>query len=99
MIDQFLAGDTRQFTFVCSVAPDSAPVMVVYGPNSYSTAVASITSIQSASTSFYAMYTMPSSADGRYRAIWTALKTVVSSTYPFVVEREFVVVNPRRATL
>jgi hypothetical protein len=97
MFDQFLGGDTRQFTFVCSVAPDAAPWLTVYGPNSFATLVASVTSIQSAATEFYAMYTFPGSAFGMYKGIWRAEKTVAGSAYPFITERLFSVVDPRRS--
>lgn len=96
MIDQFLGGDTRQFTFVCSVAPDSAPWLTVYGPNSFSTLVASVSSVTSGTTAFYSMYTFPSSSFGMYKGIWRAVKTVAGSAYPFITERLFSVVDPTR---
>lgn len=80
MREQFESGDTRQFTFVSSVAPDSAPIFKVTGVAG--TVVASITAQQSSSTAFYSLYTMPSS-EGVYLGEWFAQKTIVGSTYDF----------------
>ncbi len=77
----FETGDTVQFTFVSSVAPDAAPILKVVGPFS-SSPVASITAQTSDTTHYYALYTMPTSI-GTYMGEWFAEKTVSSSVYPF----------------
>ena len=81
MRPQFEAGDTLQFTFVSSVAPDAAPSFAVVG--SGSALVSSATSLSSGETAFYSLYTMPSSADGVYMGEWSAQKTVSGVAYPF----------------
>lgn len=81
MIPIFEPGNTVQFTFVSSVAPDSAPIFKVTGVAE--TIIASITGIQSTTTAFYAMYTIPTSK-GYYIGEWFAQKTVNSSAYNFV---------------
>ena len=83
MREQFEVGDTRQFTFVSSVAPDAEPILKITGI--VGTVINSITSVQSDATHFYAMVTMPTS-EGVYMGEWLAQKTLsVSSTvYPFV---------------
>ena len=81
MREQFEAGDTVQFTFTSFVAPNVEPRFSVLG--SGSTLVQSMTSVMSSVTAFYAMVTMPSSADGVYMGEWYAEKTSAGSTYPF----------------
>lgn len=81
MRPQFEAGDTLQFTFVSSVAPDAEPLFAVIG--SGNTLVASVTALSSSSTAFYALFTMPSSADGVYMGEWSAQKSVGGTAYPF----------------
>ena len=80
-IPTFEPGNSIQFTFVSSVAPDSAPIFKVTGVAD--TVIASLTSIQSTTTAFYAMYTLPSS-QGFYIGEWFAQKTVSGSAYNFV---------------
>lgn len=79
-MDNFHPGNTVQFTWVSSVAPDAEPTLVITGLND--TVIASLTSIQSDSTHYYALYTIPTSI-GVYMGEWQANKTVVSSVYPF----------------
>ena len=81
MRDSFEAGDTVQFTFVSSVAPDFTPRFNMVG--SGNAVVSSIASVQSGSTAFYAMVTMPSSADGVYVGEWYTEKTVAGDLFPF----------------
>ena len=81
MISTFEPGNTIQFTFVSSVAPDSAPIFKMTGIGS--TVVASITASQSDSTHYYAIYTFPVS-EGIYLTEWFAQKTLVSSTFNFI---------------
>lgn len=81
MREQYEAGDSLQFTWVSSVAPDAAPYFAVFG--SGDTLVNSQTAQTSSSTEFYAIYTMPSSADGVYLWEWGAVKTVAGNPYPF----------------
>lgn len=77
----FEPSDSIQFTFVSSVAPDSAPVFKVTGIND--TVINSLTSIQSNTTNYYSIYTMPTS-EGFYIGEWYAVKTMTGSAYPFV---------------
>lgn len=95
MIETFEPGDTRQFTFQSSVAPDSAPTFKVF--NGSGTCVASITSQQSDTNHYYALYTMPASADGIYVSQWYAESTVsaVSSAFQFQKSGLFNVVKTR----
>lgn len=79
-IETFESGDTVQFTFVSSVAPDSEPIFKVTGVAG--TVVASITSTQSDTTHYAALYTMPTS-DGYYLGDWFAQKTYSGSVYNF----------------
>lgn len=81
MRPQFEPGNTVQFTFVSSIAPDAAPTFKVL--NAANTAVASITAATSDSTNYYAMYTMPTT-QGAYVGEWVAAKTVAGSAYNFV---------------
>ena len=81
MRDAFETGNTVQFTFTSSVAPDSSPYFIVTGPGSASV-VASISATQSDSTHYYALFTMPTTL-GVYMGEWHAIKTVVGSTYDF----------------
>ena len=91
------AGDTKQFTLVTSVAPDSSPRLAIFGPNTFSTLVSSVTSTASDTTAFYAMVTMPSSGDGVYMAEWFAQKTVLGTPYPFYKRVTFVVARTQVA--
>lgn len=94
MREQFEAGDSVQFTFVCSVAPDAAPFFAVYG--SGEALISSLTATTSDVTSYYAVHTMPSSADGPYLGEWGAQKTVAGTPYPFRKRFQFNVVRMRR---
>lgn len=95
MREQFESGDTVQFTFVSSVAPDAAPRFSVHG--SGDTLVSSVTASQSSSTEYYAMVTMPGSgSEGVYRGEWFAQKTTSGSTYPFYKRFLFNVLTTRR---
>ena len=80
-IDIYEQGDTQMFTFVSSVAPDSAPIFKVKGLAG--TIIASITALTSDSTHYYALFTMPTS-EGFYIGEWFAQKTVVGSSYNFI---------------
>lgn len=82
----FEPGNTIQFTWVSSTAPDSAPIVKITGINN--TIINSLTSISSDSTHYYAMYTLPSS-EGFYISEWNAVKTVQSSAYNFVKKMVF----------
>ena len=81
-IPVFENSNSVQFTFVSSVAPDSAPLFSVTGRTG--SVVASFTSATSNSTSFYALYTMPDALEDYQVAKWTAVKTVNGSAYNFV---------------
>lgn len=80
MRDTFDTLNTVQFTFVSSVAPDSAPVFKVTGIAD--TVINSISATQSDSTHFYTLFTMPNS-QGVYMGEWFAQKTVAGSVYNF----------------
>lgn len=86
MIDIFEPGDSVQFTWVSSVAPDSAPILKVTGVAN--SVISSATSIQSDSTHYYSMYTLPSS-EGFYVGEWYAQKTVSGSAFNFVKKMVF----------
>ena len=90
---EFETGQTVQFTWQSSVAPDAAPTLVIKdGPAS---AIASISAIQSDSTHYWAPFTMPGTPEQHYVAEWTALKTLTSpaSTFDFVKREGFKVVR------
>ena len=87
MTNVFELNNTIQFTWVSSIAPDAAPTLKIR--NNSLTVVASITSVQSDTTHFYAMYTTPGS-EGAYIAEWLALKTVSGSAYQFVNRLGFI---------
>ena len=79
--EAFEKGNTVQFTFVSSVAPDSAPTFSVTGPGSAGV-VTSGTAITSDSTHYYALFTMPGTG-GVYLGEWAAKKTLAGSAYWF----------------
>lgn len=81
MIDPFEPGNTIQFTFVSSVAPDSAPILKITGIAQ--TVVASITATQSDTTHYYTLYTVPTS-EGVYLGEWFAQKTFSGSAYNYI---------------
>ena len=83
------AGNTFQFTWVSSVAPDSAPLFSVTDQGA--AVVCSVSAIQSGSTAYYALYTTAANSDGRYRAEWLAVKTVNGSAYNLINRFGFVV--------
>ncbi len=86
-IPVFEPGNTVQFTWVSSVAPNSAPLFnVAVGPDEIG--VASLTSVQSTTTAFYSLFTMPTSL-GYYRGQWVAQKTFAGSAYDFVKSFRF----------
>jgi len=91
MREQFEAGNTVQFTMVTSVAPNAAPVLKVTGPFS-ATVLNSITAVQSDTTHYYALYTMPTSL-GVYMGEWFAQKTFNGSVYDFTKRFLFNVVK------
>jgi len=77
----FEPGNTIQFTFVSSVAPNAAPNFAVR--DKANTVIHSGTSATSDTTHFYALYTIP---DGNewYSGEWLAQKTVSGSVYDFI---------------
>jgi len=94
MRDTFEIGDTVQFTFTTSVAPDNAPILKITGITD--SVVASITAQQSTTTAYYAMYTTPTS-NGVYMGEWYAQKTVASSAYDFRKKFLFNVITTQRS--
>ena len=80
--DRYEAGDSVQFTWQSSVAPDAAPSFAIY--TSSGSLVNCMTAIQSAATAYFAMMTMPGSVDAVYLAEWAAAKTVSGTEYPFI---------------
>lgn len=71
--------NTVQFTFTSSIAPDSAPTLLITGIDS---SVTSITATASDTTNYYALYTAVQS-EGVYIGKWIAQKTVSGSVYNF----------------
>jgi len=94
MRETFEAGDSLQFTFVCSVVPDSAPSFAMFSDDESATLVQSQTAQTSSSLAYYAMQTM--SAEGVYVGEWKANKTVSGTVYPFVKRFTFNVIRTRR---
>lgn len=87
MIPVFEVDNTVLFTWTASVAPDSAPIFKVTDTVN-DTVITSITALQSSSTEYYVPFTMPGS-EGLFVGEWRALKTLVSSAYPFVKRFQF----------
>lgn len=81
MRETFEPGNTVQFTFVSSVAPNSAPTFKVTEP--FSSGVTSLTAATSDTTHYYSLYTMPTS-EGVYLAEWYAVKTFSGSDRAFI---------------
>lgn len=77
----FEPGDTIQFTFAASTAPNSGPTFKVL--DATATVIASITSVQSDTTHYYALYTVPTT-EGPYVGEWFAQKTFSGSAYNFI---------------
>lgn len=94
MRDTFELGDSLQFTFVCSIVPDSAPSFAMFSDSAGATLVQSQTSQTSTTLAYYAMQTM--SAEGVYVGEWKALKTVAGTIYPFVKRVVFNVTRTNR---
>ena len=80
--ERFEQGDTVQFTWQSSVAPDAAPSFAVITASE--TVINSQTSVQSGSLQYFAMVTMSMDNTGPYVAEWRAAKTVNAIAYPFV---------------
>lgn len=91
-MDIFEPGDSRQFTFQSSVAPDAAPWFAVY--DKAEALVSSMTSTSSDSTHYFAMVTMPTT-EGIYVGRWNANSTVGGTAYPFKRSVIFNVIKPR----
>ena len=79
---KFEGGNTIQFTFVSTIAPNAAPIFSVIDDKG--TVLTSETSQQSNATNYYAMFTMPNSPDKYFVGRWLAQKTVASSVRDFV---------------
>jgi hypothetical protein len=82
----FESNNTVQLTWQSSVAPDSAPIFKAIDASG--SVLSSITAIQSDTTNYYALYTMPGS-DQPMVGEWFALKTVSGSARNFVKRFEF----------
>lgn len=88
-MDTYETGNTEQFTFTTSVAPNSGSVVLkITGITG--TVVASVSGVQSDTTHHYALYTIPTSA-GYYLGEWFAQKTVSGSAYNFIKRFVFAV--------
>jgi len=74
-------GDTIQFTWTASLAPDSAPRLTIQ--DAAGTYVYSGSAQQSSSVQYFSMVTMPYTP-GWFLYEWTADKTIASSLYPFI---------------
>jgi hypothetical protein len=77
----FERGDTQMFTWMASVAPDSAPRLSIV--DSANTVLHSATAVASGGAFYYSMFTMPNCV-GWYLYEWEAFKTIAGSAYPFV---------------
>lgn len=86
-ISNFEAGTTIQFTFTSSVAPDSAPTLGL--TDNTGTVIDSGTALQSGSTQYYRLVTLPSSNNVYVVGEWEAKKTLNSTEYPFIKRFEF----------
>ena len=84
--ETFQVRDTVQFTIQTSAAPDAAPILKVVGIAG--SVIASITAIQSDTTHYYAMFSIPNS-EGYYAAEWFAQKTISGSVYNFAKAFKF----------
>lgn len=81
-IPVFEPGNTIEFTFTSSIAPDAAPSFAIFnGPDD--TLVDSATSVASDSTHHAALKTMPGS-DGFFYGEWKTEKTTSGATWPFI---------------
>jgi len=89
-------GDTIQFTWTASLAPESAPIFSVHDKSN--TIVHSSSSIQSGPFHYYTMWTMPNTCDW-YLYEWKAFKTIAGSAYPFVNRGVFRVGRTTLATI
>lgn len=76
----FERGDTQMFTWLASVAPDSAPRLSIV--NSAGTVLHSASAVASGGAHYYSMFVMPQ-ACGWYLYEWEAYKTIAGSAYPF----------------
>jgi len=74
-------GNTVQFTWVASIAPNAAPIFAVRDKDN--TVIHSAMAATSNATDFYALYTIPG-GDDWYSGEWTALKTIGASAYQFI---------------
>lgn len=90
------SGDTIQFTWTASLAPDAAPVFSV--KDRENSVVQSGTSLQSGPFHYYSMFTMPGSM-GWYLYEWRAVKTIAGTVYPFVYRGVFRVEQTTLATI
>lgn len=77
----FERGDTQQFIWTASLAPDAAPRLSIV--DSAGTVLHSASAVQSGPTAYYSMVAMPQ-ACGWYMYEWQAFKTIAGSAYPFV---------------
>lgn len=91
--DQFEPTNTLQFTWVSSVSPDAEPILKITGVDG--STVTSLTSVQSDSTHYYALYTLPNT-EGICLAEWYAEKTVSSSVRPFIKRFVFNIVDTKQ---
>ena len=91
--DQFEPLNTLQFTWVSSVAPDSEPLLKVTGVDG--TTVTTLSSVQSDSTHYYALYTLPNT-EGICLAEWYAEKTISTSARPFIKSFVFNIVKAKQ---
>ena len=81
-MDSYQPGNTIEFTWTSSLPPDSPPILTIWDGRD-DAMVASITSVQSDSTHYSALYTCPNS-DGFYMGEWLAQKTLSSSLRNFM---------------
>ncbi len=89
----FQAGNAVQFTWVSTLAPNSAPIFALY-ENNTDTVVSTMTAISSDTTHYYALGQLPGSEQWM-TAEWTAEKTIGSSVWTFVNRFAFAVKDGR----
>ncbi len=90
-INEFQSGNTVEVTWQSSIAPDSAPTLVV--KNGELTAIDSITMISSDATHYFYPYTIPSTPESYLVAETVAVKTFNGSARNFISREGFKIIQ------
>lgn len=96
-LPEFEAGNSVQFKFITSVAPDAAPMLTVWNTTS-DQPIQTLTAQQSDTTHAYGLVTMPGSKQTLV-IDWVATKTFVGTPYAFVKRYLVAVVDHRPTAL